>query len=113
MHYGKCGGGVFLSQFALAGSLLASEHFHLVLSGYAKLSHIFSNLVFMTSSLNFLLHRELDKVYNRREEYSYSYMLSRSLLFSALFIEIIYHFPQNPVRSLRGCRKSGKPLEKV
>ena len=82
------------SQFALAGSLLASEHFHLVLSGYAKLSHIFSNLVFMTSSLNFLLHRELDKVYNRREEYSYSYILSRSLLFSALFIEIIYHFPQ-------------------
>ena len=89
MHYRKSGSGLFPGQFALAGSLLASEHFHLVLSGYSKLSHIFSNLVFMTSSLNFLLHRELDKVYNRREEYSYSYMLSRSLLFSALFIEII------------------------
>ena len=51
VHYGKCGSGVFSSQFALAGSLLASEHFLLVLSGYAKLSHNFSNLVFVTSSL--------------------------------------------------------------
>ena len=41
-----------------------------------------------------------------------SYTLFRSLLFSVLFIEIIYYFPQNHVRSLRGCRKWGKPLEK-
>ena len=51
MHSGKCRSGVFPSQFALAGSLLASEHFFLALSGYAKLSHNFYNLVFVTSSL--------------------------------------------------------------
>ena len=40
-------------QFALTGVFLASEHFRLVLSWYANLSHNITTLVFVTSSLFF------------------------------------------------------------
>ena len=111
MHCEKCGSGLFPGQFALAGSLLASEYFHLVLSGYVKLSHNFSNSVFMTSSLFFSIENQIRFTIDVKNILLISYL--DRYCFQHFFIEIIFYFPLNHVRSLRGCLKWGNPRESV
>ena len=47
--------GLSLHQFALTGPFFPSKHFTSWLSGYVSLSHKFTNLVFLNSSVLFFI----------------------------------------------------------